>query len=286
MDKRLNSPSSHNPYSSGLNTAKLTTGPTAGNNIKKTIDILRQRLSISPNRAMETIQRINVTQPLANSQSDIYRDSLTKAMKFDKERGSLTSNSQTGDLSQFLPGQAAYLRTDRSYKKYGFGNTPPRSKDSSRNKTKKISNPISSKHTFPSTKTGKMADMSGQSGESSRILDKSIAGSTKKLSHNIYMPKQTKKKQPGDTMLKKVNMEVSRGGSKNRSSTPNARDTVKSRLATTAADEKPRTDSSLNLGSASGIKGPVSGSSIMSRLKLEAGGPVGEKRNSNLGVRR
>lgn len=68
----------------------------SGGNIKKTIDILRQRLSISPNRALETIQKIGTSQALATSHSGMY-----------KLEGTEEKSSTSG-----------IMRTDRSYKQY------------------------------------------------------------------------------------------------------------------------------------------------------------------------
>ena len=288
MEKRLNSPSGQNFSTTGFNSIKQGSSQNAGTNIKKTIDILRQRLSISPNRAMETIQRINVNQTLANSQSWIYKEGKEKNIKFEKERGSVTSNPQTVDNFQLSGGVGTILRTERSYKRYGVGATPPKSKDSSRNnsQTKKLSNPLGSKKNFPTTKVAGKLDSSSISGDGSRVIDKSSAASTKKISHNIYMPKQSKKGANPEEMVRKINIDLSRGGSQNRSSTPNTRDSVKTRLLGGLIEDKSRGESSLNLSSGGLNKQLAAGKTLISRLKAEGMVQTGDKRSSQLGGRR
>lgn len=288
MDKRLNSPSGQYNNMVSVNSSKTGLSSDKATNIKKTIEMLRQRISISPNRAMETIQKVNASHPLVISNSDLYRDTLPMTIKFDKERGSLNGTSKAGDVSNVLGTNTSIMRTERSYKSYGIGVTPPKSKESSRNnsQTRKITSTLSSNKAFPFGKSSNKMDVSSLSGDGSRILDKSLATSTKKLQHNIYMPKQTKKTANADSMMKKFNIDLSRGSSKNRSTTPNARESVKTRLISGFGEERPRVEVSLNTSSSGQAKPQTSGGNIVARLKGEGAGSVSKYRSPNGGARR
>lgn len=288
MDRRLNSPTSYIPGTGGGANSRIGSSINQGANIKKTIDILRERLSISPNRALETIQKINVANPNGGNQLASIKTGSNKVLKFTKERGSYIVENSSGGIQNNSVLSSA-LRTDRSQKRYGIGTTPPKNIDVSRNNSQKknLNISLNQKSGANLARTKALGEKGAYgTGESRRSVDKSALSSGTKLSHNIYKPKtKTKISNPSD-ILKLVNLDRARAGSKNRSSTPNERDNIRSGLLTGTSDERSRGSDTLNLSSA-GLKRPKLTSKVhVTPQKADSSFTYGEKRSLLTGVRK
>lgn len=288
MDRRLNSPNAYVPGSGSLANPRLVSSTNHGANIKKTIDILRERLSISPNRAMETIQKMNVSNPHIDTQTGSSKIGSSPGMKFGRERGSYGGDNHGANF-QNTSGLSSTLRTDRSYKRYGLGTTPPKNQVVSRNNSqnKKLNVSLNQKSGINSSKLKSIGDKGGYgSGDVIRSVEKNPNGSSTKLAHNIYKPKTKKTFTNPSEILKRVNLDRARAGSNNRSTTPNARDSMRAGLASDATDDRSRADNPLNLSS-TGLKRPkLSSKALGTSLKNDNSFTYGDKRSLLTGGRK
>ena len=214
--------------------------------IKITIDKLRQRLSISPNRALETIKRINSnakTTAMNMSGSGMYKTEAGQSQDTPQITGDLLSKSRverigvSSNITLANPG-LSMIRTDRSENKF----IPATTVDDSRNERSRSRKSSSKTSTFvsglklssPNMKSNlntlKKKDISPKV-VSRTSPDKILTDSLKRTSHNIYLPsKDTKKSPKADEVRKNLELQKGKMGGVNRSSTPNARDGFKTRL--------------------------------------------------------
>lgn len=167
--------------------------PGSVGSIQKTLDMLRQRLSVSPNRALETMQKINQSSgnPSLNNSQSFNTYDVTGQRLVSNQVGRYEDNDFTPPITT--------LRTDRSVKKYGTSNspTPTSNRVSTGNSSlylgnRGVSNSSSSRASSNPRGTLFSGTTLGQRNSGSSI-EKALVESRKQTSHNIYMPKEHQK---------------------------------------------------------------------------------------------